>query len=133
MHPFVDCVFRAPFGIAARRHVVFFGGQNTLFRIPCPGSMHLVAPARALKAIGMGAPRDRAPGPFDFTGRWREFSEETMAGIDEWRLQHPRDKVVGGGAGHEIPLGSLMESAPAAEVTLLEPTLETIAIFTPRE
>ena len=43
------------------------------------------------------------------------------------------DKVVGGGAGLEIPLGNLLESASAAEVTLLEPTLETIAIFTLRE
>lgn len=30
------------------------------------------------------------PRPFDFAGRWRAFSEEIMAGIEEWRQQHPR-------------------------------------------
>jgi hypothetical protein len=28
--------------------------------------------------------------PFDFAGRWRELSEAIMAGIEEWRLQHPK-------------------------------------------
>ena len=30
------------------------------------------------------------PTPFDFGTRWRELSEEIMAGIEEWRLQHPK-------------------------------------------
>jgi hypothetical protein len=31
-----------------------------------------------------------APTPFDFAARWRQVSEEIMAGIEEWRLQHPK-------------------------------------------
>jgi hypothetical protein len=30
------------------------------------------------------------PAPFDFGARWPELSEEIMAGIQEWRLQHPK-------------------------------------------
>jgi hypothetical protein len=30
------------------------------------------------------------PNPFDFAGRWRELSEAIMAGIEEWRPQHPK-------------------------------------------
>lgn len=30
------------------------------------------------------------PTPFNFAGRWRPFSDEIMAGIEEWRLQHPK-------------------------------------------
>ncbi len=30
------------------------------------------------------------PIPFDFVARWREFSEEIIAGIQGWRLQHPK-------------------------------------------
>lgn len=30
------------------------------------------------------------PTPFDFMACWRELSEEIMAGIQEWRLQHPK-------------------------------------------
>ena len=29
------------------------------------------------------------PTPFDFAVRWRDLSEEIMAGIAEWRLHHP--------------------------------------------
>ena len=28
--------------------------------------------------------------PFDFADRWRPLSEELIAGIEEWRLQHPK-------------------------------------------
>jgi hypothetical protein len=28
--------------------------------------------------------------PVDFAGQWRPLSEELMAGIEEWRLQHPK-------------------------------------------
>jgi hypothetical protein len=28
--------------------------------------------------------------PFDFAARWRHLSEAIMAGIQEWRLQHPK-------------------------------------------
>jgi len=31
-----------------------------------------------------------APINFDFEGRWRVLSEEVIAGIKEWRLQHPK-------------------------------------------
>jgi hypothetical protein len=31
-----------------------------------------------------------SPTPFDFMARWRELSEEIMAGIQAWRLQHPK-------------------------------------------
>jgi hypothetical protein len=30
------------------------------------------------------------PRPCDFAGRWRPLSEEIIAGIEEWRLQHPQ-------------------------------------------
>jgi NADH pyrophosphatase NudC (nudix superfamily) len=30
------------------------------------------------------------PTPFEFAARWRDVSEELMAGIEEWRLQHPK-------------------------------------------
>lgn len=30
------------------------------------------------------------PTPFDFVARWRALSAEIMAGIQEWRLQHPK-------------------------------------------
>lgn len=28
--------------------------------------------------------------PFDFAARWRPLSEEIVAGIQDWRLQHPK-------------------------------------------
>jgi hypothetical protein len=28
--------------------------------------------------------------PVDFGALWRELSEEIVAGIQEWRLQHPK-------------------------------------------
>jgi hypothetical protein len=28
--------------------------------------------------------------PFDFTGQWRQVSEEMMAGSEEWRLHHTK-------------------------------------------
>ncbi|MGH8071091.1 MAG: hypothetical protein ACRERE_38835 [Candidatus Entotheonellia bacterium] len=31
--------------------------------------------------------------PFDVAARWREVSEELMAGIKEWRLQHPKAAI----------------------------------------
>jgi hypothetical protein len=31
--------------------------------------------------------------PFTFAGRWRQLSEEIMAGIEEWRLQHPKARL----------------------------------------
>ncbi|HEX9871088.1 MAG TPA: hypothetical protein VGC99_21325 [Candidatus Tectomicrobia bacterium] len=30
------------------------------------------------------------PRQFDFAARWREVSEEIMAGIEEWRMHHPQ-------------------------------------------
>ncbi len=30
------------------------------------------------------------PRPFDLAVRWREVSEEIMAGIEAWRLHHPK-------------------------------------------
>jgi hypothetical protein len=30
------------------------------------------------------------PTPFEFAAHWRAFSEEIMAAIQEWRLQHPK-------------------------------------------
>jgi hypothetical protein len=45
--------------------------------------------------------------PFDFAARWRQWSAANMAGIREWRLQHPK--------------ASFRERAAAIDERLAEP------------